>query len=122
MTTYRAKVNHNVALVSLTTLDPQPRSEGVKPTRRDYANDGTVIDQGLYVELVWDILDDATAYTTILGVFGLTSAKSADVTIYARNDQYAWTRYNGKAIRPEPSWNQFFPRNVVILVRDLVAL
>jgi len=122
MSSYRAKENHSVALVSLTTLDPQPRSEGVKATQRNYMGDGSIYEQGLYVELVWDILEDATAYTTILAIFGLDSATSADVTIYARDDQYAWTRYNGKAIRPEPSWNQFFPRNVVILVRNLVEL
>lgn len=122
MTTYRAKIAHGVALVSLTTLDPQPRSEGVKPTRRDFVGDGTLVEQGLYVELVYDVLEDVTQYQAVLTVFGLVAAKSALVTVYCRNDLFNWVRYNGTAIRPEPSWQQFFPRGVVILVRDLVAL
>lgn len=120
--TYRAKVDHDVALVSLTTLDPQPRSSGVMSSRDDFVGDGSVVEHGLYVELEWDVLESSTEYQTILTVFGLLSARSADVTIYARDAVYNWKRFNGKAIRPQPSWNQYFARNVVILVRDLEVL
>jgi len=122
MTTYRAKVNHDIALGSLTVLSPQPRSEGVKPTRRTPLADGMVVEEGLYVELVWDVFETASEYQTVLTVFGLGSATSADVTIYARNAVYDWKRYNGKAVRPDPSWQQYFPRGVVILVRNLEEL
>lgn len=122
MSSYRAAVDHGLGLGSLTVLSPQPRSEGVHVTRRDFMGDGSVVDQGLYVELVYDIIEDVTQYQTILTVFGLVAANSAEVTVYCRDALFNWVRYNGRAIRPEPSWNLFFPRNVVILVRDLVAL
>jgi hypothetical protein len=127
MSTYRAKTAHDVALGSLTVLDPQPRSEGVKATRRSYAANGAVYDEGLYVELVWDYLADATAYQTLLAVFGLSASVAyADVTVYVRNQVYAFTRYNGIAVRPElgvdGAWSSYFPRNLTILIKHLEAL
>lgn len=119
MSSYRAATGSDIALVSLTTLDPQPQSAGVQVARRSVMADGTIVDEGLYVELVWNVLDSATAVTGILTPFGLHSAKSAAVTIYARNDLYAWTRYNGTAIRPQASWSNYFARGVVVLVRNL---
>lgn len=126
MSTYRAKPGLNVALVSLTTLAPQPRSEGVKATRRVYSANGAVQDEGLYVELAWSVFVDATAYNAMLTVFGLAAARTAEVTIYARNDLYVWTRYNGLAVRPEigqdAAWSNSRLRDVRILVKNLVAL
>lgn len=129
--TYRVGIGHNIALVSLTVLSPQPRSDGVKFTRQDFAGDGTVIQQGLYVEFVWGIIRNTAAYhealstTSILARFGLDDDTSADVTIYARDNRLAWKRYNGKAILPEPGAQldyRSFPRNIHILIRGLVAL
>lgn len=122
MSTYRAKTTHNVALNDLTVLNPQPRSRGVQVTRRDFMNDGSVVEQGLYVELIWDVLENATAVGTILGVFGLSGTTSANVTVYARDQRYQWRRYNGRAVLPDANWDNYFPRNVVILVRDLKPL
>lgn len=119
MTTYRVAEGSNIALVSLTVLSPQPRSEGVRATRRDFIADGSIVEQGLYVELVYDVLNDVTEYQAVLAFFGLDTADSAAVTIYARNALFNFVRYNGRAVRPEPSWQQFFPRNVVILVKNL---
>jgi hypothetical protein len=50
------------------------------------------------------------------------TAKSSVVTIYTRDDLYAYKRYNGIAHRPAPSWESYFPRNVVILIRNLEIL
>lgn len=125
MSTYRGATGHGVALASLTVFSPQPSGGIVRPTRRDYMADSAPNDQGLYVEFAWSLLANVASYTTILTVFGLQSAKSANVTIYAKNDLLVWTRYNGLAIRPEPGREmsyRSFPRGVVILVRDLVAL
>ncbi|NIV32639.1 MAG: hypothetical protein GWN58_25305, partial [Anaerolineae bacterium] len=56
MTTYRVADGHDVALVSLTVLDPQPRSEGIKPTRRTFGGDGTPYDESKYVELLYSMV------------------------------------------------------------------
>lgn len=125
MSTYRGATSHGVALGSLTVLSPQPSGGIVRPTRRDFVADGSANDQGLYVELFWSSLRNVAAYTTILTVFGLHSAKSAEVTIYAKDDLLVWTRYNGLAIRPEPGREmsyRSFPRNITMMIRDLVAL
>ena len=66
---------------------------------------------------------DVTEYQAILTAFGVKNAGSNEVTVYVRDETFAWTRQNGLAIRPEPGqdvrWSQYFPRDVVILVRDL---
>ena len=120
--TYRVADGHDVALVSLNVLDPQPRSEGIKPTRRTFGGDGTPYDEGKYVELLYSVVSSVTEYQAILDAFGVKSAGSNEVTVYIRDETFAWTRKNGLAIRPQPGqdvrWS-FFPRDVVILVRDL---
>lgn len=123
MSDYRAATGSDIALGSLTVLSPQPRSEGLKYTRVTYSANGVAYPEGAYVELVWDYLADASEYSTVLTVFGLNAADSALVTVYVRNDLFASVRYNGRAVRPHigqsAAWEQMFPRNVTILVRDL---
>jgi len=112
-----------VALVSLTTLSPQPRSTGIQTTRRSYGADSTVLDEGRFVELEFDFSEDPTAYGALLTLFGINSALYAAVTVYVRDEKFAFVRMNGVAIRPQPAkevtWERFFPRNITILVRDL---
>jgi hypothetical protein len=123
MTTYRVADGFNIALVSLTVLDPQPRSEGIKPTRRTFGGDGTPYDESKFVELLYSAVGSVTEYQSILSDFGVQSAGSNEVTVYVRDETFAWVRKNGLAIRPEPGqdvkWTNYFPRDVVILVRDL---
>ena len=125
MTTYRVADGHDVALGSLNVLSPQPRSEGIKPTRRTFGGDGTPYDEGKYVELLYSMAATVTEYQAILTAFGIKSAGSNEVTVYVRDETFAWTRQNGLAIRPEPGadvrWSNYFPRDVVILVRDLAV-
>ena len=119
---YRAKVGANVALASLTKMAPQPTSPGVMATRRVTFGDGSVLDQGLYVEWVYNVVEDAAQLLAILTPLGLHTAKSAAVTIYTRDDLYAYRRFNGVALRPPPSWENYYPRNVTILIRNLEVL
>lgn len=125
MTTYRVATGSNVALVSLTTLDPQPRSEGIKPTRRFPSASGAVYDESRYVELEYNIVGSAASYVAILTLFGVNSALFANVTVYVRDEVFAWVRMNGIAVRPEPGrdvrWSAAFPRQVVILIKDLAV-
>jgi hypothetical protein len=116
---YRSKTGINQTLVSLTKLSPQPTSAGVMATRRIPLGDGSVLDQGLYVEWLYNIVEDAAQLLAILTPLGLHTAKSAAVTIYTRDDLYAYKRYNGVAVRPAPSWQNYYPRNVTILIRSL---
>jgi hypothetical protein len=119
MSLYRIAYNHDVPLASLIAVNPQPRSNGVQPTRRTHTGNG-VIDEALWCEWIWDGgIDDSVAYQNILIACGLlTTAKWRSVTIYTRNDLFVWTRFNGMAIRPEPVWEQYFPR-LTLLIRDL---
>jgi hypothetical protein len=126
MSTYRVKVGHGEALVDLVVLSPQPASIGVQSTRRTHAASGLVYDEALFVRLEWNVLNDATGYQAILTAFGLASASQANVTIYARNQRYAFARYNGVAVLPEVgrdvTWDRSFPRGIAVIVKNLEAL
>jgi hypothetical protein len=122
MSDYRVADGFNVAYVSLTVLTPQPFSPGLRYTRTSETPDGP-IHEGPYTEMIWNVLGSKTQYQSILTAFGLLSAESNDVTIYCRNENFYYARYNGKAIKPLPEngveWRRPFPRNITILIRDL---
>lgn len=124
MSTYKVADGHDVALISLNEVVPQPKSEGIKATRRTFAADGTVYDEGRYVELEFGMVPSVTEYQTLLSAFGVQTALTNDVTVYVRDETYAWVRCNGTAVRPEPGrdvrW-AYFPRSVTLLVKDLEA-
>lgn len=124
--TYKVGLGHDIDLVDLDDLVPQPHSPGIKPTRRTYGADGTPFDEGLYVELIWNALGSAALYQSILTQLGLNLLKSSSVTVYVRTDTWTWVRCNGLAIRPElgrgAEWEMPFPRNITVLVRNLELL
>ena len=127
MTTYRVKPGTDVAIETLVVLSPQPDpGRGIQTTRRTYGGDNTVNDQGRYIEFEWSAESTAATYLTLLGRFGLSaSVSSALVTVYVRNEAYAWVRMNGTAIRPIPGQTvrygdrQQRPLDIVILVKNL---
>lgn len=119
---YMIAEGHGVALMSLADIDPQPASAGAKATRRTYSADGAVHDEGLYIALEWSVVESATALDDLFDQFGLDSATTAAVTIYCPNQLHAFTRYNGTAVRPEVGRNNYFLRDIVIIVKELTAL
>lgn len=125
MSTYRVKDGWNEALMDLAVVSPQPTSEGIKATRRTFSANGEVFDEGKYVELRFNIVNGATAYQALLNQFGVQSTTTNEVTVYVRDETFSWVRMNGTAVRPEPGrdvrWNNYYPRDVTILVKDLVA-
>jgi len=122
MSDYRAAVGSNVALASLTVINPQPTSPGLKATRRIFLGNGSVLDEGLYVEWIYSMVETPAQLTTILTPLGIQSLPSATVTIYTRNPLYQYKRYTGTAIQPEATWENYFIRNMVIIIRDLKLL
>lgn len=125
MTTYKAKTGHDVALLLLVDITPQPQTIGLQYTQRDYAADGTVHQQGPFVELNFSMIDDATEYQALLTQFGLTSATTASVTVYIQNENYTWARYNGTIVKPmignQGARDRFFLRNFTFVVKNLEA-
>lgn len=121
--TYRVATGSNVALVNLTVLDPQPSSTGIRATRRTYSADGSALDEGRYVELEFDFVESASAYASLLALFGVQNDLTADVTVYVRDETYTAVRMNGIACRPEVgrdiTWDRFFPRNLKMLIKNL---
>lgn len=123
MSTYKVKTGHGQALVDLVAMNPQPHSRGVQFTRTTFSADGSAHNEGAYVVLEWDMIEDATAYTTLLTQFGLAAGTpSANVTVYVPNNVYSYTRYNGIAVLPPASHDNYFIRNVQIVVKELTAL
>ena len=123
MSVYKVADGHDVVLGSLNDVSPQPTADGIKPTRRTHAADGSIYDEGKYVELQFTVMNDATAYQSLLSQFGIQSATTNDVTVYVRDETFAWVRMNGTAVRPEPGqdvqWRRYFPRNITILIKEL---
>lgn len=126
MSTYKVAAGHGVALVSLVQIAPQPTSGGIKATQRTYGTSGKVHEMGLFATLEWSVIETPADYAALLAQFGLTSALDASVTVYIRNSAFSYARYNATAVRPQlgtdGEWNNYFLRNVVIVLKKLVAL
>lgn len=121
--TYAVGVGHDVADENLNTLVPQPHIPTVMPGRTIYSAGGDPYQDIHHVEFRWAVLEDDAAYRNLLVQFGLSNAETAEVTVRARDDSWNEWRVNGTAYRPimgrDITWRDFFPRRLVILVRDL---
>lgn len=129
MALYAAAVGHNIALGSLITIAPQPRTDvTTQPVQRNASASGGVHEQGLFIVLQWSMLDPTTEYAALLDQFGLgaDAVPQANVTLYCPNFEYVFTRYNGIAVRPEQGTDikrsNTFIVDVSIIVKNLVAL
>lgn len=126
MADYRAALGHDIALVSLTVLNPQPTSGGIIPTQRTYGISGKAHEMAPHAILEWSMVKDATQYDTILDFFGLAAALNAPVTVYLRNHLFVYARYNATAYRPligtDAAWANYWLRNVRVVLTNLVAI
>ena len=126
VTYYKVKnTGHNVALVNLVNVAPQPHSDGIQATRRTVGADGSVYDEGRFIELEFSLVQGPTMYVALLTQFGVQNLLFAPVTVYIPDERLTFIRYNGTAVRPQPGRDmrraRFFPRNITILVKDLFA-
>lgn len=120
MPLYQMASGHDVALIDLDPIVPQPRSpDGVQAAERDFGLDLSVYEQGLFIVLQWSSIQNATGYQTLLGQLGLDSALRQAITLYAPNFEREWHRWNGYAIRPTSPNFAIFPRDIRILVNQL---
>lgn len=123
---YKLAAGHNVALVSLTVLSPQPRSIGVQVVERTYGLSGSVHESGLYIELNYNYIATPTDYQVLLALMGVNTVLYAPVTLYAWRKDYDNARYNGIAVRPqigpEAAYSRHRIREVTFLIKHLVAL
>lgn len=125
---YLVKTGHGVALVSLDAMVPQPRTDvTVRPVVRNESASGAIQEIGLYIELLWSMIETPTQLTTLLTQFGLsTTVLTNQVTIYVPNQVYAFTRYNGLARFPlqgtDIHRSDYFIRDLKIIVNRLEAL
>lgn len=122
---YKIGTGANVPLVDLVTLDPQPRCEGLQYGRITHTAGGGQVLEAPHAILLWDMIESESDYAALLTQFGLNSATTAMVTVTLPNALYESTRYNGRAVRPVAGQtvrrNNFFVREVAILVRGLVV-
>lgn len=125
MSDYRVATGTSVALGSLTVIAPQPHSNGVQSTRRTFAADDSVYDEGKFIELEFDFSEDPTTYVALLTLFGVNVSLTAAVTVYIPDERLASIRYNGTAVRPQPGRDMvrrnYFPRDITILVKNLTV-
>lgn len=123
MTQYLVSEGSDIALVSLTAIDPQPTTRGIQFTERIFNLDGSITEVGPYCELLIGVLESEDDYLALLAQFGLDDEDSNPVTVYIRNKREQWARYNAIATLPaigsDGGWDQFFMRNVIILLTEL---
>jgi hypothetical protein len=126
MPSYSLADTHNVALVSLSVISPQPRGEPVAPIQRNFAISSIPHDHGKFAVWHWSMLETEAAYLTLLTTLGLHNASYNDVTIYTRNERMVWTRYNARATLPlmgdDVKWQDFFVRGLSVTFTRLEAL
>lgn len=127
MPNYKVGIGHDLTLVDMVDIVPQPRTETTTaPVQRNDTISGVVHEQGLWIPLQWSMLDPASQYQALLEQFGLDTDLSCDVTVYVPNFEYVFTLYNGKAIRPEQGVDirrtDQFIRDVTIRIIQLEAI
>lgn len=122
---YLVATGFDEPLEDLDPIVPQPRTEGMQYTRRQYAASGIVVDELPFVELLWSMLDPAAEYQALLAQFGLTTANTAEVSVYVQDEYYNWILRNGIAVKPfigsDGSRTNYFLRDFTILVKSLRA-
>ncbi len=123
---YKIAVGWTSNPASLTLFNPQPRSLGVRYTRRSYfVGTNPFLDEGRYIELLWSALEDDLAYRQMLQQFGLHNTYAQQVSLWARDEIWSYHLYNGWAHRPllgnDANW-EFMPKDITVLVRDLVLI
>lgn len=119
---YQIYIGHNQA-VNLADVTPQPRSDGIWTKLPDiYAGDGTVYEDGTdSTEWIFSFLS-ASQYTAFLTASGLSSAKSALVTVKTITNARAFANYNATIVRPGRLRYQYWWENVVFPLNFLEAL
>ena len=119
MSEYAIKLGWNQTLTTADRLSLQPYSPGIKASRRTLMGDGSILDQGLYAEWIYTVIESSAQLLEVLTPMGLQSAKSNRVTVYTRDDLYVYHTYNGVAQRPPAAWENYFARDVTILICNL---
>lgn len=122
--TYQIADGHNNA-AGLANVTTQPACEGIRYPRETIAANGDVFEDGApFVEWRYGPELHEDTYAALLTQFGLSSAKTNEVTVRttqsANRDTFA--NYNGLIVRPQPLYRRGFYRDVVFVVKMLEAL
>lgn len=123
---YLLGLGHDVDLEDLLPLDPQPATVGYLFGRRSYAASGAVIDELPHVEYLYSALEDAEMYQSLLSQTGLLVATTALVTVYVQDENYEWSLFNGRIVKPligtDGQRSNFWLNGFTFLVHSLRAI
>lgn len=122
---YKVATGYNHAVAAQTDMSPQPRTDGLQYTRRQYAVSGVVLDELPFVALRWSVFESVTEYQSVLSAFGLTSASYALVSVYIQDEGFNWITRNAIALKPligqDGTRTNFMLRDFMILLKNLTA-
>lgn len=112
---------HGLEVDDLEAFTPyQPLTPGIQYTRRTPTPGGPV-KEGAYYPFLFTILTEEQ-WQDLLTQCGLLSADTAEVTIYAQDENYDWLLYDGEAIKPPLAGRRgFHLRDMTINVIKLQA-
>lgn len=109
---------HNIALLSLVAVDPQPEAQPVQFVQMRYGLSGVPHFQGGFCLWRHMVLEDEDQVLAVLTQYGLHNADYNDVTIYTPDPRTQMARYNARVVLYEPgtdlNWNDFSPRGLVV--------
>jgi len=123
MSDYRIATGHDVALVSLTVLTPQPEGRPMRATQRTYGLSRDVYDIAPYCEWIFRSIPNQAAYGALLTTLGLATLSNAAVTIYTRNQRLVYQRFNAEVVLPQMGtdgdWSNVFLRGITFRFTEL---
>lgn len=124
---YMFGVGYDLALVDLVALDPQPRTDAtVQAVQRSYSANGSIHEQGGWIEMLFDALDGPEEYQTLLTQITLLDVLQVLGTWYLPDHAYRWGCYNGIVQRPaqgqDITRSGYFIRDVTLRVTHLVKI
>lgn len=124
---YQIADNYNNA-AGLVDISPQPASPGILYPREVVAVSGVVYDDGApYTMFVYKGVMSNTQYNSLLTQFGLTSARTNEVTVrLLLDDRITYANYNAIVVKPrngvDAKYRNGFWHDVTFRVKQLEAV
>lgn len=124
-TLYMIADGHDVPPESMSPFDPQPRTEGMQYTRRQYAASGIVVDEAPFVEFLWSMFETGAQYRATLTQAGVLVARTALVSLYLEDDTFDGIVRNATIVRPfigsDGKRTNYWLADFVLLAKNLQA-
>lgn len=122
---YLIGIGHDVDEEDMVPFVPQPRTRGMQYDSREYSADLDIVDELPYVDFMWNVIGQnyRDIYWDLLGLAGLQTANTAEVSVKLEDNRYQPVLKNGIAQLPQIGEDgdrrEYMLRDFVITVHSL---